>query len=118
MERQFASAKEAVSRGLQVVMGTDAGIPFDRHGENLAELALLAGVGMSPVKALVCATGLAAKALGLEKVTGRIEPGLAADLVVAGGDVLNDVACLKQAGNGRNGYEGRPVRGPPGMRAR
>ena len=98
MKNQFCSAREAIARGLQVVMGTDAGIPFNRHGENLAELALLAEVGMSPEKALVSATGLAAKALGLENVTGRIEPGLAADLVVAKNRVLNDVTCLKEMG--------------------
>ena len=79
-------------------MGSDAGIPFNNHGENLAELAHLAGVGMSPEKALIAATGLAAKALGLENITGKVEPGLAADLTIVNSSLLNDVTCLKETG--------------------
>ena len=34
-------------------MGTDAGTPFNGHGENLKELELLVGIGLSPMEAIL-----------------------------------------------------------------
>ena len=45
------SAKKAYRAGVVIAMGTDAGTPFNMHGENLKELELLHGIGMAPMEA-------------------------------------------------------------------
>ncbi|MEZ4217121.1 MAG: amidohydrolase family protein [Myxococcota bacterium] len=74
---------------------TDAGIPgvaHDRLAEGLAALARYAG--LSPAQALRAATSGAARALGLECETGRLAPGLAADVLVLEADPLVDLGAL------------------------
>jgi imidazolonepropionase-like amidohydrolase len=51
---------------------------------------------MSAREALVSATIHAADLLGLANETGRIEPGLAADLIAVPGDPLADVTVLQR----------------------
>ena len=43
---------------------------------------------------LHAATGRAAEALGVARVTGRLAPGLDADLIAVGGDPRNDLGAL------------------------
>jgi imidazolonepropionase-like amidohydrolase len=50
---------------------------------------------MTPLQALRAATGWAAECLGREHEFGTIEKGKLADLVVAAGDPLGDVAILQ-----------------------
>jgi imidazolonepropionase-like amidohydrolase len=52
--------------------------------------------GASPAEALAAATGLAARACGLEGRTGRLARGLDADLLLVDGDALTDVTALQQ----------------------
>ncbi len=75
-------------------MGTDAGTPFNRHGDNAEEIALMVECGMAPADALVAATRSAAELLDLLDETGTIEPGKRADLVVVDGDPLADIRVL------------------------
>lgn len=81
------SVRRAVAAGVKVAMGTDAGV--GPHGDNLRELGLLAGAGMSPTAALRAATQEAARLLGVDDRLGTIEPGRAADLVVFEGDATS-----------------------------
>jgi imidazolonepropionase-like amidohydrolase len=46
------SVRMAREAGVRVAMGTDAGTPFNVHGENLGELQRLVEVGYSPMEAL------------------------------------------------------------------
>jgi imidazolonepropionase-like amidohydrolase len=92
--RRQESIKMAKQAGVLIAMGTDAGTPFNLHGENLAELERLVEVGYSPVQALMAATSVAARLLGLEKDLGTIEEGKLADLVVVDGDPVQDINCL------------------------
>jgi imidazolonepropionase-like amidohydrolase len=83
--------------GVAVAMGTDAGTPFNLHGENLQELQLLVQhCGFSPLEAIEAGTRVSAQVLGLEKELGTIEEGKFADLVVVDGDPLNDINILLQ----------------------
>ncbi len=79
--------------GLDMVFGTDA--VAGAHGRNLQELVyrIRAG-GQDAMDAILSATSLAAEALGLSEVTGRLEAGLAADLVALDGDPLEDPSAL------------------------
>ena len=90
--------------GVEVIMGTDAGVidtPFDSLHD---ELAVAVAGGMSPVAALRSATSGAARGLGLLD-RGRVAVGLRADLLVVDRDPLLDLATLRQPGaivaNGR-----------------
>jgi imidazolonepropionase-like amidohydrolase len=86
----------ALAAGVKIALGTDAGYRFCRHGENAKELPLLVETGMTPMQALVAATGGAARAMGIDKVVGTLTPGKLADFVVVAGDPLQDVRVLTQ----------------------
>jgi imidazolonepropionase-like amidohydrolase len=78
--------------GVLIGMGTDAGTPFNRHGQNANEMQLMVEAGLSPKEALVSATGSAAKILGLQDEIGMIAKGKQADLVVVDGNPLEDIS--------------------------
>lgn len=78
------SVARAAAAGVRIAMGTDSGV--GPHGQNLRELGLMAGCGMSPAAVLHAATASAAELCGLGDVAGRVAPGMAADLVVLDGD--------------------------------
>src|SRR5262249_20938471 len=91
MDEHAASVRRAIAAGVRVAMGTDSG--GSPHGENLAELPLLAECGMAPAQALHAGTLSAAELLGLADQLGSVEPGKRADLVLVEGDPL-DLATL------------------------
>ncbi len=80
------SFRRAVDAGVRIAMGTDSGVT--PHGRNLDELPLMEAGGMKPVDVLAATTRVAAELLGVEEVSGSIEPGKRADLVVIEGDPL------------------------------
>ena len=88
------SVRMAREAGVRVAMGTDAGTPFNVHGENLGELERLVEVGYSPIEALESGTRIASQILGQEKELGTIEEGKLADLIVVDGNPLEDVGLL------------------------
>jgi imidazolonepropionase-like amidohydrolase len=79
--------------GLKTVFGTDA--VAGSHGRNLEELVyrIRAG-GQDPMEAVISVTSLAAEEMGLHDETGRLAPGLAADLVAVAGDPLTDPSAF------------------------
>lgn len=90
-ERSFTLAHE---HGLSIALGTDAGTPFNFHGENAQELERMNRLGMTPMEALIAGTSAAARLLGLERDLGSIEPGKVADLVFVEGDPLRRIGVL------------------------
>ena len=88
------SIRMAREAGVMVAAGTDAGTPFNEHGQNAAEMIFLADQGFSPVEALRAGTSIAAKVLGVEKDFGTVEEGKVADLVVVKGNPLEDMKTL------------------------
>ena len=98
-ERQLGDApqrsvKAALAAAIPIAMGTDAGVPFVKHGDNAIELVLMVEAGLSPMQAIVASTRNAARALGLQDEIGTIEVGKLADLLVVEGDPLVDIAVL------------------------
>ena len=87
------SVQEAMAAGVKVVAGTDAGGWV--HGNNAQELECLVQAGLTPMQALVAATGWAGECLGLEKEIGTIQGGKTADLVVVDGNPLQDITFLQ-----------------------
>ncbi len=87
------SIRKALDAGVKVVAGTDAG--GWGHPDNAGELrCMVEEAGMSPMQALVSATGTAADCLGQADVLGTVSKGKLADLVAVDGDPLEDIACL------------------------
>ena len=86
--------------GGRIAMGTDAGTPFNRHGENALELECMVDIGMSPLDALVSGTSIAADLLR-ESERGRIQSGCFADLLVVNGDPSEAITMASRKENHR-----------------
>jgi imidazolonepropionase-like amidohydrolase len=93
--RHEASFKKARHAGIPIALGTDAGTPFNYHGDNAQELERMVTLGMSPMEAILSATSAAARLLGMADDIGAIEPGKVADLVIVEGDPLKDIGLLR-----------------------
>ena len=98
------SVQRALTAGVKVVAGTDAG--GHGHPNNALELEHLVAAGMSPMQALQAATSRAAECLALEQEIGTIEKGKWADLVVVDGDPLRDVRILQNPGRIKQVWKG------------
>lgn len=81
--------------GLDVVFGTDA--VAGAHGRNWEELIYRVDVaGQAPMDAIVSATSLAAKSLGMEDEIGTLAPGYRADVIAVAGDPLDDIGAMRK----------------------
>jgi imidazolonepropionase-like amidohydrolase len=83
-----------------VAAGTDAGTPFNLHGQNLSEIKLLVDYGgFSPMAAIEAGTRVSARVMGLENKLGTIEAGKLADIVLVQGNPLDDIDILLKQEN-------------------
>jgi imidazolonepropionase-like amidohydrolase len=89
------SFKAACAAGLKIALGTDAGMPFNHHGENHQELVAMVELGLPPEQAIIAATSRAAELLGLADKVGTLAPGKEADLLVVAANPLEDIRRLK-----------------------
>ncbi len=89
-----ASQKRALRAGVRHVCGTDAGTPFNPHGNAPNELAAMVDWGMTPLAAMRAATASGAELLGLDDV-GVIRPGARADLVLYEADPTQDIGAAQ-----------------------
>lgn len=88
--------KRAVEAGVQIIVGTDAGTPFNHHGESAYELECLVATGLTEMEAIQAATKTAAEAMNLPCL-GTIAAGQRADFIVVDGDPLEDIRVLQDA---------------------
>ncbi len=79
---------ELHAAGVPLLPGTDEGVPgFSLY----RELQLYTMAGMSTMDALLAATSVSARALGMAGRVGSLVPGLEADLIVLDGNPLDDI---------------------------
>lgn len=88
--------RKAIARpALKTLFGTDA--VAGGHGRNWEELIFrVERGGQTPTAAIVSATWLAARSLGLEDQIGAVAPGLEADLIGVVGNPAEDIAALRR----------------------
>ncbi|WP_259780705.1 metal-dependent hydrolase family protein [Aestuariispira ectoiniformans] len=109
-ERHQESFKTFYKAGGKIAMGTDAGTPFNRHGDNPQELSLMVDYGMAPKDALVCGTFNGADLMGLED-QGYVGEGAMADLLVVNGNPVEDINMAADTANHRQVFKwGEAVR--------
>ncbi|MDH3714247.1 MAG: amidohydrolase family protein [Gammaproteobacteria bacterium] len=113
-EHHRRSIKLFYEAGGLIAMGTDAGTPFNKHGENARELEYMVEYGLEPKDALIAATANAAD-LVRENQRGRIREGSFADLLVVDGNPIDDIAMVAHRENHRLVVKnGELVAGSPG----
>lgn len=94
LDRSRTMFRAAVDSGMRIAAGTDAGTPFNRHDDMARELALMVGLGLSPLKAIHAATAGSAANMDLLHDTGTVQVGKCADLLLVDGDPSQDIAAL------------------------
>ncbi|MHA2278259.1 MAG: amidohydrolase family protein [Candidatus Kariarchaeaceae archaeon] len=100
LEGMVNNHKMAFEKGVKIALGTDSGTPGNHHGTTAQEITLMVKeVGMTPIQAIQSATIEAAKAIKLSEITGSIETGKFADLVVVNGNPTDDVSILENREN-------------------
>lgn len=86
-----AGTKAALENGVKVGLGTDTGCPYTTHYNMWRELKYFTKyVGVTPEFALYTATLGNAEIAGLDAITGSIEVGKSADILVADKNPLDD----------------------------
>ncbi len=94
-KRHQASFIYAHRNGISIAMGTDAGTPFNYHGDNAQELERMVALGMTPMEAILASTTAAAKLIGIQNSVGTLTRGMEADLVILKGNPLKKIDMLR-----------------------
>ena len=93
----IACAKAALENGIPVVLGNDVGCPWITQYDFWRELYYFHKyVGVSNAFALYTATARSAELAGLGDVTGTLEAGKAADMIVTAKNPLDDLRALRK----------------------
>jgi imidazolonepropionase-like amidohydrolase len=93
LESQAESFQKAYQAGVKMAMGTDLG-SFG-HGQNADELAYLVEAGLTPMQAIVMATQMGARCMGLGDRVGVLQEGMCADLLVVEQNPLENISVLQ-----------------------
>jgi imidazolonepropionase-like amidohydrolase len=92
-QKSFRAARR---RGVPIALGTDAGTPFNFHGDNAQELERMVAFGMAPMESITAATSAAARLLRLDGEIGSIAVGKKADLVFVEGNPLKNIELVRR----------------------
>lgn len=89
-------AEKCLENGIPVGLGTDTGCPFITHYDMWRELVYFQRYcGVSNRFALYTATKRNAEIAHIDDITGTVEPGKCADLIVTDDDPLDDLKALR-----------------------
>jgi imidazolonepropionase-like amidohydrolase len=95
LEEMLKGIRIALDNDILLGMGTDSALTFVTHYNTWRELDFLIRYGdLTPAQALHAATQANARILDIEGVTGAVQPGRAADLVMTSASPLDDVRTL------------------------
>lgn len=94
----LASFKAFHEAGGKIAMGTDAGTPFNRHGENVQELRWMVEAGMTPLEALIAGTSNAAELIEPGE-RGVIAKDKVADMLLVRGNPAENIDMAGEMAN-------------------
>lgn len=89
------SFRKAVEAGVKIAAGTDAGTPFNLHGDFAKELELMHEGGMSVRDIIASATYSAASVLNVQNETGSLEKGKIADFILLNEDPEDNISAFR-----------------------
>lgn len=89
------SFRKAVKAGVKIAAGTDAGTPFNLHGDFAKELELMHECGMPIRDIITSATYQAASALNVQDQSGSLEKGKVADFIVLSEDPEDNISAFR-----------------------
>lgn len=90
----------AIAKGVQVMMGTDAGTPYNFHGKNTMEVIQYVKLGlMDEMAAIRASTKTAAESIGMIDRIGTLEKSKFADFVVLRENPLENIESLSSLDN-------------------
>jgi imidazolonepropionase-like amidohydrolase len=98
IERHRDSFQRALAAGVRIAASTDAGPRYFPIGAASVarELRTMVEFGMPPREVLHSVTAGGAEMLGVGGLVGSLRPGMAADVLVVDGDVLEDVGAVER----------------------
>jgi imidazolonepropionase-like amidohydrolase len=89
------AVRRAHQMGVKIATGSDTESGPTSTVRIPQEIVRLVELGFTPLEAIQSATTVAAELLGVERRTGSIRDGLEADLIVVGGNPLEDITALE-----------------------
>lgn len=93
-----ACVRACLEAGIPVGLGADTGCPYTTHYNFWQELLCMCTyAGVSPAFAIHSATEVNARIAGIDTITGTVEAGKSADLMIVEGNPLEDITVLRQA---------------------
>ena len=94
-EAMLRNIRRAYEDGVRIAGGSDAGTPFNYHGDYAREVELMCTLlGMSAQQALNAATAVAAELIGLHR--GLLAAGEPADMLLLDRDINDDLGTLRK----------------------
>ena len=96
LENRLDHVSRMRADGVRLVCGSDSAWAYYPMGDFQGEIDAHVEVGMSPMEAIVSATGDSARSCQVEDEVGTLEPGKQADVLIVEGDPLLDHLALRQ----------------------
>ena len=94
LDHALENCRRLLEMGVKVITGSDSSWGNYQLGNTVYETECLVASGMSAMDGVKSVTSEAARSLGIDGVTGTLEPGKAADVIVVGGNPAEDVRAL------------------------
>jgi imidazolonepropionase-like amidohydrolase len=94
MEEKRPRFRDAVKKGVHIAFGTDGGSPINSHENIVEECRCMLEGGMAPMEVILSLTQNASRLLRSDSSVGTLEPGKQADIVLLGGNPLENVEEL------------------------
>ncbi len=101
MKRYFEMTTNNIAKahkaGVRIAMGSDGGLHDPENNGAFLEMEYMSDGGMPNAAVIHSSTGLAAQKIGSDDITGTLEAGKEADLLILDGDPLEEIRHLKDS---------------------
>lgn len=94
LEMRLEHLSRLIDMGLKIITGSDSSWGDYRLGNTVYETECLVRAGLSPMKGILSVTSEAARSIGIDGVTGTLEPQKEADVIVVDGNPAEDINAL------------------------